>query len=275
MSSTILEKALAGALLLAAPLAAWAQEHGQPSTEDIKKKVLEVERLMKAAESALASTTDTRSATERSADAARKILDERARRETGKSAEELRKLAEGDSDEAKKAAESLARLTQAAEEEAKKAAEKITDLGQGTAGGASKKVKELIEEIRGEGKSASSGIQWLIDNAIKDSGGGGGQKPPPPPQQQPGNEQPKDPKKPEKDPKEPQDGTKKPDDKTEPPPKPPEFDQWLVSLPPQVRKAYMSEDWDSIPPKWRDMLKKWIKQMAEKESSGGKKEDGR
>ena len=257
---------LAAALVVGAASFARAQdEPGEPTMDEVKKKVLEIERLMKSAESSLARTTDTRTAEEKSADAARKMLDEKARQQTGHSAEELRKLAEGSSDEAKKAAETLERLTKSADAEAKKAAEKMSNLGGASSSSASKGVKELIDEVKGEGKGASAGIQWILEKAVKQGpgpggGGGGGDKKDPKPQKEP--EKPQQGEKPEK----PQDTNKKPPDKTEPP-HTPEFEQWLAELPPQVRKAYDTQDWDSIPPKWRDMIRAWATKLS--------KEDGK
>jgi hypothetical protein len=96
-------------------------------------------------------------------------------------------------------------------------------------------------------------------------GGGGGQHP-----------QSEDPqgRKPEKKDEKPDGGDKRsPQEKEkgdEPPPegdreKPrnPEFDKWFAELPPQVRKAYETQDWDSIPPRWRELLRAWTKKMAE------------
>ena len=250
--------ALVTALLV--PCLAHAQDQG-PDPAEVKKKVIEIERLMKSAEEALARSTDTRSAEEKSAEAARKMLDDKARQETGKSSEELRKLAESGS---KDAAETLDRLTKAANEQCKQAAEKMSEVlgggGSGGSGGAGKGIRELIEKIRGQGQGASQGIKWLLEKTTKgqQQGGGGGDGKP---QKQPDakDEKKPDDKKPEQKPK---DDNKKPESKTEPP-RTPEFEQWYAELPPQVRKAYDSQDWDSIPPKWRELLKAWTIKMAE------------
>lgn len=255
----------AAAFTLAALLAfsgvALAQEQGGgPGPDEIKKKIVEIERLMKSAEESLARSTDTRSAQEKAAEAARKILDQKSRDQTGKSAEELRKEAESGSQQAR---ETLEKLTQEAGQEATQAAEKIKKLMEGSggsSGSAGQGVKELIEKIKGEGQGASDGIKWILENAVKKGGGG----PPPPPEGPKDGKYPKkeeekpDPKKDEKPA-----GKKKPEGGTEPP-KSPEFQQWYAELPPQVRKAYDTQDWDSIPPKWRELLKDWTMKMAEK-----------
>jgi hypothetical protein len=258
------------AAALAVPSFAIAQEEG-PSPDEIKEKILEIERLMKGAEESLARSTDTRSAADRAAEAARKILDQKAKQETGKSSEELRKEAEGGSKEAK---ETLERLTKSANEEAKEAARRISEVldggqsgGQGggasgASGGSSRGIRELIEKIKGDGQGASQGIKWLLEKSSQKKSGPG----------HPKDEKEKKPKQPDApDPKKPEDkkpedkppeGDKRPESKKEPP-RNPDFEQWIAELPPQVRKAYETEDWDSIPPKWREMLKEWTRKMAE------------
>jgi hypothetical protein len=261
--STLARRAAAAAFAAALLVPALARAQDQPpDPEEVKKKILEIERLMKSAEQSLARSTDTRSAAEKSAEAAKKILDERAKKETGKSAEELKKLAESGSQEA---AKKLEELTKAANEEAQEAAKKMTEvLGGGSAGagggssGSGKGIREIIEKIKGDGQGASAGIKWLLDKTRTTQGppqgGGGGeekdrQKQPDAP----------DPRKPDEKPKS---DDKKPESKTEPP-RTPQFEQWYAELPAQVRKAYDSQDWDSIPPKWREMLKEWTKKMAD------------
>lgn len=258
--------AFAGALLV--PALARAQEQG-PDPEEMKQKILEIERLMKSAEQSLASSTDTRSAAEKAAEAARKMLDEKARQETGKSSEELRKLAESGS---KDAAETLERLTKAANEEAKKAGEKLSEVlggssggssggtptgAGGTSGGSSHGLREIIEKIKGDGQGASAGIKWILaktrTSSSQSPSGGGNSKDKEKKPDAPDSKKPED--KPKSD-------DKKPESKTEPP-RTPEFEQWYAELPAQVRKAYDSQDWDSIPPKWREMLKEWTKKMAD------------
>ena len=246
---------LAALAAFAAPRAL-AQEGGDapPDADEIRKKVIEIERLMKGAEEALAKSTNTRAAAEKAAEAAEKLLDEKAQKETGKSAEQLRDETRSGSKEAK---EALERLTKAAQEEARRAAEAMTALGGQRAEQAGEGVKKLLEKVKGEGEGAASGIQWLLDNAVQHGGGGGGQKPPPKQ-----GDDPKD-KKPE--------GQEEPKDtaRTPPPESPrekpriPEDQQWYAELPAQVKKAYDTQDWDSIPPRWRELLREWTKKMAE------------
>lgn len=276
MTRRRLSAALAFAGALSLPALARAQEHeGGPDMEEVKKKILEIEKLMKSAEEALARSTDTRTAAERAASAAKKLLEQKAQQETGKSAEDLRKEAESGSKEAK---ETLERLTKAAQKEADDAAKKMTEIlsgngGQGggsgnggaagSSGGSSGGIKELIEKIKGDGKAASEGMKWLLDQTRAGQGGGG--SPPPDQQKQPDAKDPEKQDKPDKqkpEEKKPETAKKKPEQKTEPPSNP-EYVQWVAELPPQVRKAIESEDWDSIPPKWREMLRDWTKKMAE------------
>jgi hypothetical protein len=268
MSRRRLSAALAFAGALSLPALARAQEHDEgPNMEEVKKKILEIEKLMKSAEEALARSTDTRSAAERSAAAAKKILDQKAQQETGKSAEDLRKEAESGSQQAK---DTLERLTKDAQKEADEAAKKMTDIlsgngGQGgsaggASGGSSGGIKELIEKIKGDGKAASERMKWLLDQ--RRGGQGGGANQPQEPQKQPDAKEPEKPDKKKPEEKKPETSKKKPESKTEPPSNP-EFVQWVAELPPQVRKAVESEDWDSIPPKWREMLRDWTKKMAE------------
>src|SRR5262249_49906552 len=130
-----------------------------------------------------------------------------------------------------------------------------------------KGIRELIQKMKGDGKGVSDGIKWMLEKVVKEgkgpgspSGGGGGGGSDKDRQPQKNAD---DPKSPEKDkPEKPKDTSKKAESKTEPP-RTPEFEQWYAELPPQVRKAYDSQDWDSIPPKWREMLKEWTKKMAE------------
>jgi hypothetical protein len=42
-----------------------------------------------------------------------------------------------------------------------------------------------------------------------------------------------------------------------------QFEVWLAELPPEVRRAYESKDWDAIPAKWRGILRDWTKKMAD------------
>ena len=39
-------------------------------------------------------------------------------------------------------------------------------------------------------------------------------------------------------------------------------DAWLADLPPQVRKAYETKDWDAIPRRWRRLVRAWTMKLA-------------
>jgi hypothetical protein len=258
--------AFVAAVLASAP--ARAQDEAPPSPEEMKKKVLEIERLMKGAEESLARSTDTRTAEERAAAAAKKILEDKAKQETGKTPEQLRKEAAAGSAEAKATIE---RLTKAADDEAKKACEKMEQVlngGAGASGGAGEGVRKLLENMKGQGEGASKGIQWFLTK-LKSGGKGGGRgddpgEQPKAEERKPDGEKPKNPEK-KDDPNQPLSGKKKPDEKTEPP-HTPDFEQWIAELPPQVRKAYETQDWDSIPPKWRDMIRAWAEKMSKEDA---------
>lgn len=242
---------LALAIVLASPPALAQDAEAPPSPEEIRKKVVEIERLMREAEDSLARSLDASSA-EAKARRAAKLLDQKARESTGKSAEELRKLAEDPAKEgARDAAEALRRLTEEANEQATEAAEGV---------------RKLLEETKAGGKEASRGIEWILQKAVQQGQSQQSQGDAPP---QPGGG--KEPKTPKPDPKdgkqkeEPKDpgGAKKPPESQREKPRDPNVEKWLAELPPQVRKAYETQDWDSIPPKWRDMLREWTKKMAE------------
>lgn len=42
----------------------------------------------------------------------------------------------------------------------------------------------------------------------------------------------------------------------------------MAQLPPQVRKAYETGEWDAIPPRWRTLIRQWTKKMAEELEQG-------
>lgn len=234
-------------VLLAGP--AFAQDGaGPPSPEEMKEKVKEIERLMKQAEKALARSVDSRKTSEETAAKIEKLLDEKARESTGKSADELRKMAEEGSESASQA---LKRLMEQAKSESSSASEGV---------------RKLLEETRQSGQGARQGIQWILDNATSQGqGGGGGQSNKP----QQGSGKPKD-QQGKKEPKDGKENDQKPDPQADrpesdtEPPRSPDMERWLAELPPQVRRAYETQDWDSIPPKWRDILRAWTKKMADR-----------
>jgi hypothetical protein len=227
--------ALLSAALLAPAGLARAQEAGHPpSPEELRQKVLEIERLMKQAEVSLARSIDTRSARERS-EAAEKLLDERAR-----------KLAAAGAEGSREAAETLRKLT----DEVRRAAGEASRQG----GEAAEGVRKLLEETHGEGQRAAREMQWILDNAVSQRSEGGGGRP----------KSEKKPDKAEEKPDKPRDTTEEPPS-ADPREKPrtPEFEHWYAELPEQVRKAYDSQDWDSVPPRWRTLLRAWTKRMAD------------
>lgn len=239
----------AGAALTAAP--ARAQEE-PPSPEEMKQKVIEIEKLMKKAEEALARSVDSKDP-EKAAKEMEKIFDEQARKQTGKSGEDLRKEAASGSSEA---AEAIRKIM----EESKKAS-----------AGASEEIKKLLEETKQGGQGASAGIEWLLKQVKSGgggsgggSGGGGGGKDP---KEKPEEKKPDGDKK--DDPKDKKDEQKdkgpKPPESNKERPRNPQFEAWYASLPPQVKQAYDAQDWDSIPPQFRSIVREWTKKMAEEQ----------
>jgi hypothetical protein len=246
--STTFRRAAAGALLAALAGPALAQEQeGPPSPEEVKKKVIEIERLMREAEDSLARSLDASSA-EAKARRAAKLLDEKARETTGKSAEELRKLAESG---AKDAAETLKKLTEEAERKASEATEGV---------------RKFLEETKSGASGASRGIQWVLEKAVRQGQPQQSQQQPQQPKGEGEGEKPQ--KKPDggKDEKDPKDREKSKEPPPESPrekPRSPKGEKWLANLPPQVRKMYEAQDWDSIPAQYKDLIRQWSKLMAE------------
>jgi hypothetical protein len=240
-----------------------AQEGGgPPSPEEVQEKIREIEKLMKKAEEALARSPSSR---QDAGDAARRLeelLDEKAREQTGKSSDQLREEAKQGSTSS---AEALKKLTEEARSDAAKAGsemERVLGEGGGSTREAAEGVRKLLEKTKESGKEAGAGIEWLLKNAVSSSssgGGGGGEKPKP-------EEKPKDPsgEKPENgDPnnEKPQEVANPPKSDQEPP-RNEKFVRWIAELPPQVRRAYESRDWDALPVTWRGLLRAWTKQMA-------------
>jgi len=255
--------AAAFSLIAPAPTAC-AQEGGPPSPEEIQQKIREIEKLMKKAEQALARSTASRESAEKAARRLEELLNEKAQEQTGKSSEQLRKEAkEGSS----ASAEALRKLTEEARSEAAEASAGMAGLlgeGGNSTREASEGVRKLIEKTMESGKEAGDGIQWLLKNAVSSSssGGGGGQSHKPPmkePKPEKPGEEPKDGEKKEEKPSE----TAKPPKSDRDPPRNEKFVRWIADLPPQVRRAYESRDWDAIPVKWRSIMRDWTKKMAD------------
>jgi len=237
--------ATAGLVGLFGAAPALAQEGGPPSPEDLKQKVLEIDRLMKQAEEALIRSLAERDAGKRTAEAIEKLLEQKAQDAAGKSAEQLRKEAEKGSAEAKETLQKL--LTESQSEVSRMTAEQIRAIIEkagGTSESAGESVRKMLEKIREQTQGAGEGIKWILENATTHSH-----------QRQPPKEEPKgEPEGKEK-------GEEKPPQTVEPP-KSPEGKRWFAQLPPQVRKAYETQDWDSIPPRWRSILRAWTIKMA-------------
>ncbi|MHC4469989.1 MAG: hypothetical protein ACYS99_03400 [Planctomycetota bacterium] len=64
------------------------------------------------------------------------------------------------------------------------------------------------------------------------------------------------------------DGNKPPQKKGKPR-RPDPAAEWLASLPEQVRQAVQNKDWGSIPARWRDHIKAYMKRVNEAESGSG------
>ena len=243
--------ALAAALAGLAP-AALAQDAEGPSPDEILEKVKEVDRLMKQAETSLAKALDGKASSEDADALIEKLLDQKSREQADCSASELRDRARSGSKEAQ---ETLAKLIREATKEVQaQVAKRMEELAQGGQGSrsASEGIRKVLENGRSESAGVSKGIQWLLDNATSRQGNG----PNSPPQQREQEQQDKPKQNPDKADQD------KPESETEPP-STPEAEKWLADLPPQVRKAYETRDWDSIPVRWRRIIKLWTLKMRQ------------
>jgi len=245
-TSRVIAAAIAVFGALAAPAIAQDEGHGV-GPEELKAKVKEIDRLMKQAEEALVDSLSAKDKAKATDAAIEKLLEKKAQESMGKSAEQLRKEAEKGSAEAQ---EAIKKLSKEAAQEASKLTvqeiQKLIDKSASGSGGAGEGIRKLMEETKGQSGEVAKGIQWILDNATTSGGHQG---------------QPKD-QKPEEDKPEKKDPTaEKPKDETEPP-STPEGDKWLAQLPPQVRKAYETRNWDAIPPRWRKLLQAWTIKMA-------------
>ncbi|MEN8149315.1 MAG: hypothetical protein ABFS86_05795, partial [Planctomycetota bacterium] len=75
-----------------------------------------------------------------------------------------------------------------------------------------------------------------------------------------------DPESGEKSEEEPNPDAKKPVSPKDDPVDPDLEKEWLATLPPEVRKAFENRNWDAIPPKWREVIRKYMKELAETDS---------
>lgn len=212
-------------------------EGGQMDPEKMKEKIKEINKLMKQAEEGLVRSLSPAGKSRATEDAIETLLDQKARESAGKSAEELRKLAEQGSSEAQEQLQKL--LKQSTEQVSKMASEEIRKLleqaGKGS-GGAGEGIQKMLESTRKDGEGVVERIEWVLKNAERK-------------QQQ----KPKDDK---------QEQPQKPESKQEEPKDPKGNERWLAQLPPQIRKAYLTKDWDGIPPKWRQLIQEWTKKMS-------------
>jgi len=146
---------------------------------------------------------------------------------------------------------------------------------------ARKALDDMLGESRKSGQEASKLMGDIVKNAPRKPGGGGGDdqdhKPKDDPKEQPGDEDEVDEKDPqnskkgepepnEKQKDEPVTDPKKPVSEKDKPADPDLAREWLATLPPEVRKAFENRDWDSIPPKWREKIRKYMKELAETDS---------
>ena len=169
--ATLLASLATAFVLLAPAPRALAQEGGPPSPEEIQKKVVEIEQAMKKAEEALARSTSGKHSADDAARRIEKLLEEKAKAQTGKSCDQLRKEARAGSEES---AEALARLTREAQSEAAKAGagiEKLLDESGGSTREASDGVRKLIESTCDSGREAKKGIEWLLEHAVTSGSG--------------------------------------------------------------------------------------------------------
>jgi len=267
---TALVLTVAALAFFVAPLStARAQEHGPPSPEEVQEKIRAIEKLMKQAEEALARSTSSRETAQEAARRLEELLEEKAQEQTGSSADELRKQAKSGSAEA---AEALRRLTEEARSDAAKASSEMTRMleeGGGSTRKATEGVRKLLEKTKKSGEQAGEGIEWLLKNAVSSGGRNSGSGKPDKPSDEEGGEKPKDgdqgkkPEDGEKKPENPSEVAKPPESDLDPPREDAKVERWKAELPPQVRRAYESRDWDAIPPKWRSLLRAWTKKMAD------------
>ena len=153
--------ALAAVLALAAPTAQ-AQDGEPPGPDEIREKIVEVERLMKKAEATLARATSSETSAAEAARRIEELLEKKAQAKTGKSCEQLRKEARDGSAES---AEVLKRLTEEAKRDAAEAGaamKKLVEEGGDTTRESAKGVRALIESTCESGKQAREGIEWLL-----------------------------------------------------------------------------------------------------------------
>jgi hypothetical protein len=144
-------------------------------------------------------------------------------------------------------------------------------------------IDDLLKEAKKDGEAATSLMGDIVKNAPQRKGGGGGghdkdQKEPSKQEDEkikedekkvdkkdPKNSKDGDPETKEKSKDEPTGLKKKPKSETGDKSDPDPLKDWVASLPPEVRKAFENRDWDKIPPKWREVIREYMKGLAESE----------
>ena len=142
---------------------------------------------------------------------------------------------------------------------------------------ARKAMDELLGESKKNGQEASKLMGDIVKNAPQSSGGGQGHEQQDPKDQKgeepkgqdevdkkdPKNSKEGDPESSEKSEEKPNPDAKKPVSAKDKPSDPDLAKEWLATLPPEVRKAFENRNWDAIPPKWREVIRKYMKELAE------------
>ena len=156
--------------------------------------------------------------------------------------------------------------------------------GEATAAGqeTKKAMDELLKQSRTTGDEIVAAINDILEKAPRGGGGGGGdqeEQKPKPGEDEARKEQEKklgenDPKNSAKgEPKSGEENKEEPNDKAEAPKaeegdasRPNPEESWIANLPPELRLRYQNEEWEKIPPKWRDKIEKYLKRLADEES---------
>jgi hypothetical protein len=157
-----------GAVTLFGDGLALAQEAEAPSPQEIEQKVREIELLMKKAERTLARSTGARKSEQSSEDAAKRfeeLLNEKAQKQIGKSAVELRKAAGKGSAEASRTLERLMQEARAETAKATSEMERVLRRAGESARETEAGVRTLLEATQRSGEQARAGIQWLLEIA--------------------------------------------------------------------------------------------------------------
>lgn len=148
---------------------------------------------------------------------------------------------------------------------------------------ARKAMDELLGESKKNGEEASKVMADIVKNAPQGSGGGSsddqheksddpkkedGQKEPQdePEKKDPKNSKEGDPESSEKSEEQPNSDAKKPVSAKDKPADPDLAKEWLATLPAEVRKEVENGNFDVVPPKWREVIRMYMKELAETDS---------